>query len=92
MQKMNMDLFGYARAALIAALALGATSLHAAEEDPWEGVNRVVFRFNDAVDTYTLKPLAQGYQKVTPDGKGCMAAGTGPTGSVNTGSGSAVRL
>lgn len=67
MQKMNMDLFGYAKAALLAALALGATSLHAAEEDPWEGVNRVVFRFNDTVDTYTLKPLAQGYQKVTPD-------------------------
>ena len=31
-----------------------------------EGVNRAVFRFNDTVDTYTLKPLARGYQKVTP--------------------------
>ena len=39
----------------------------AAEEDPWEGVNRAVFRFNDTVDTYTLKPLAKGYQKVTPE-------------------------
>lgn len=67
MQKMNMDWFGYARAALLAVMALGVSPLHAAEEDPWEGVNRAVFRFNDTVDTYTLKPLAQGYQKVTPD-------------------------
>lgn len=40
---------------------------HAAQEDPFEPVNRVVFRFNDTLDTYALKPLAQGYQKVTPD-------------------------
>ncbi|TBU93561.1 MlaA family lipoprotein [Stutzerimonas kirkiae] len=38
-----------------------------AEEDPWEGFNRAVFRFNDTLDRYTLKPLAKGYQKVTPD-------------------------
>lgn len=67
MQKIDKDWFGYVRGALIALVALGAPSLHAAEEDPWEGVNRAVFRFNDTVDTYSLKPLAQGYQKVTPD-------------------------
>lgn len=38
----------------------------AAEQDPWESVNRPIFRFNDTVDTYALKPLAQGYRKVTP--------------------------
>jgi len=38
----------------------------AATEDPWESFNRPVFRFNDAVDTYALKPVAQGYRKVTP--------------------------
>ncbi|RMQ50063.1 VacJ-like lipoprotein [Pseudomonas cichorii] len=38
----------------------------AAEEDPWEGVNRAIFRFNDTVDTYTLKPIAQGYQYIAP--------------------------
>ncbi|WP_256930774.1 VacJ family lipoprotein [Pseudomonas sp. ABC1] len=43
-----------------------AVSAQAAEEDPWEGFNRVVFRFNDTLDRYTLKPLAKGYQKVTP--------------------------
>ncbi|MCW3150401.1 VacJ family lipoprotein [Stutzerimonas stutzeri] len=47
-------------------MALGAPVLQAAEEDPWEGFNRAVFRFNDTLDTYTLKPLAKGYQKVTP--------------------------
>lgn len=38
----------------------------ATEDDPWEGVNRVVFKFNDTLDTYALKPLAKGYQYVTP--------------------------
>ncbi len=36
-------------------------------EDPWETANRAVFRFNDAVDRWALKPIAQGYQAVTPD-------------------------
>ena len=55
------------KASFVATIAtLGAAPALAAEEDPWEGVNRAVFRFNDTVDTYTLKPLAQGYQKVTP--------------------------
>lgn len=58
---------GLIKGALVAALTmLGATSLQAAEDDPWEGVNRVVFRFNDTVDTYALKPVAEGYDKVTP--------------------------
>lgn len=46
---------------LLAPLAAGA-----AQEDPFEGFNRAVFRFNDTVDTYALKPLAQGYQAITP--------------------------
>ena len=36
------------------------------DEDPWEGVNRSIFAFNDTLDTYALKPLAQGYQFITP--------------------------
>ncbi|MGK9064892.1 MlaA family lipoprotein [Stutzerimonas chloritidismutans] len=68
MRSIGKEWFGYFRLTLVAALAmLGATSSFAAEEDPWEGVNRVVLRFNDTIDTYTLKPLAKGYQKVTPD-------------------------
>ena len=48
---------------LLTALPLAAS---AAEEDPWESINRPIFRFNDTLDTYALKPLAEGYQAVTP--------------------------
>lgn len=34
--------------------------------DPLQGFNRGVYRFNDAVDRAALKPVAQGYQKITP--------------------------
>ncbi|WP_144113023.1 VacJ family lipoprotein [Paraburkholderia sp. BCC1886] len=34
--------------------------------DPFEPVNRVVFRFNDGLDQYVAVPVAKGYQKVTP--------------------------
>ena len=38
----------------------------ASEDDPWESINRPIFTFNDTLDTYALKPLAQGYQAITP--------------------------
>lgn len=57
-----------ARIPACASLALAPTlSLAASEEDPWESINRPIFTFNDTLDTYALKPLAQGYQKVTPN-------------------------
>ena len=34
--------------------------------DPWEGLNRKTYAFNDALDRAVLKPVAQGYQRVTP--------------------------
>ncbi|MGB0733025.1 MAG: MlaA family lipoprotein [Pontibacterium sp.] len=37
------------------------------EIDPWEGFNRSVFKFNDGLDTYLLKPVTLGYKAVTPD-------------------------
>lgn len=49
-----------------ATLVLLPALAQAAEDDPWETFNRPMFRFNDTLDTYALKPLAQGYQKVTP--------------------------
>jgi len=49
-----------------ASLVLFPLVAQAGEEDPWEGINRAIFRFNDTLDTYALKPLAQGYQAVTP--------------------------
>lgn len=35
--------------------------------DPWEPVNRAVFRFNDTLDTYALRPVAKGYDWVMPE-------------------------
>lgn len=35
--------------------------------DPWQGFNRAMFTFNDTVDRWALKPLAQGYKFVMPD-------------------------
>ena len=37
------------------------------KEDPWEGFNRSMFTFNDAVDGAVLKPIAEGYKAVTPN-------------------------
>jgi phospholipid-binding lipoprotein MlaA len=55
-------------ALLLAWLATGCTAMtdRAEAYDPWEGLNRKTFAFNDALDRAVLKPLAQGYQKVTP--------------------------
>jgi phospholipid-binding lipoprotein MlaA len=34
--------------------------------DPWEGWNRRVFAFNDAIDGAVLRPVAEGYVRVVP--------------------------
>ncbi len=53
---------------LAAGLLLASTGSLAAEfNDPWEGMNRKVFVFNDTLDNYFLKPVAKGYLAVTPD-------------------------
>ncbi len=35
--------------------------------DPWEGFNRGIFAFNDVLDRFLLKPIAQAYDFVMPD-------------------------
>lgn len=35
--------------------------------DPWERFNRAVFAFNETLDEYVIRPVAQGYRKVTPE-------------------------
>ncbi|ARU88980.1 VacJ family lipoprotein [Pseudomonas sp. M30-35] len=53
--------------AACASVALLSGAVQASDEDdPWIGYNRAMFNINDTVDTYTLKPLAKGYQAVTP--------------------------
>jgi phospholipid-binding lipoprotein MlaA len=59
---------------LLAGCATHSTSAAGEEEqtavessiDPWEPVNRSIFRFNRSVDQATLKPVATGYEKVIP--------------------------
>ena len=34
--------------------------------DPFESYNRAAFEFNDSVDKYLLKPVAKGYDAITP--------------------------
>lgn len=54
-------------------LLLGGCSVTPAIEngernpDPWEGMNRSINAFNEELDLYVLKPVAQGYQTITPE-------------------------
>jgi len=43
-----------------------STSPNANPKDPYEGFNRGVYKFNDALDRTVLKPVAQGYNNVMP--------------------------
>src|SRR5438034_177729 len=40
---------------VVAGAALVPIAPHSADDDPWEDVKRVIYRFNDTLDTYTLK-------------------------------------
>ena len=57
---------------LIAFLILGLTQGCATVDgpadpkDPFESYNRAMYNFNDGVDQYVLKPVAQGYEAITP--------------------------
>ncbi|AOS77887.1 MULTISPECIES: MlaA family lipoprotein [Hydrogenophaga] len=55
-----------AAAAALALLAGCATGPDANPKDPLEPFNRGVYRFNDAVDTAVLKPVATAYVDITP--------------------------
>ena len=54
--------------ACVAALLLAGCATTGANDprDPWEGMNRKTFAFNEKLDEAVLKPVAQGYQKVVP--------------------------
>lgn len=45
----------------------GCAGKSAHKDDPWEGWNRGVYKFNKAVDTAIAKPVTLGYKAVTPD-------------------------
>ena len=52
--------------ALLACALMAGCATTRDNPDPWEGLNRKTYAFNDALDKAVLKPVAQGYQKVTP--------------------------
>ncbi len=63
----------FAIAVLVMASALlqgcastGAAGAAADPRDPWEGMNRKVYAFNDTVDTWVVRPVAQAYVDVVP--------------------------
>lgn len=39
----------------------------ALEYDPWQGVNRKIFTFNDRLDEWVLEPVAKGWDYVAPE-------------------------
>ena len=49
------------------ALSACASSPNANKEDPYEGFNRAVYGFNNGLDRFLIKPIAQGYHFVTPN-------------------------
>lgn len=49
----------------IAVLSLAAGCASGPPEDPWQGFNKPVFRFNEAADRYALRPIAKGWTFVT---------------------------
>ncbi len=55
-------------ALLFAALFSGCASVPGEKDprDPWESMNRTVFKFNEKADKAVLKPAAQAYRFVTP--------------------------
>jgi phospholipid-binding lipoprotein MlaA len=61
----KLRIAGLAGLALIAAGC--ATTNKTDPRDPWEGWNRNVQSFNDGLDDYVMKPVAKGYQAVTPE-------------------------
>ena len=60
-------------AALLATLLVFSAPAIADEDtagdprDPWEGYNRVIYTFNDGVDTLILKPAATAYDTLVPE-------------------------
>lgn len=54
---------------LLLSFNLGCTTLEGPKnpDDPFESFNRSMYAFNEQLDEYALKPLAKGYQAITPD-------------------------
>jgi len=61
-----MNVRGTSILILTGSLALAGCASNGDPRDPLEPANRAIHTFNDAVDRVALKPLATGYQAITP--------------------------
>lgn len=52
---------------VLACLGAAAEDPVSHPQDPWEGLNRKVFAFNETVDRLVLTPVTRGYRAVVPD-------------------------
>jgi len=54
---------------LLLGINAGCTTLEgpANPDDPFESFNRSMYSFNEKLDKYAMKPIAEGYQAITPD-------------------------
>ncbi len=66
-------MFNYQRLGTFALVVMASATLAACStsntteiSDPLEGMNRGIFKFNDAVDTAVLAPVAKGYRAAVP--------------------------
>ncbi|WP_327037037.1 MlaA family lipoprotein [Methyloterricola oryzae] len=70
MKKMTPNFRWYRCSAVALSLTMGlagcASNATHDPRDPWEGWNRNVQSFNDSLDDYFMKPIAKGYQVITP--------------------------
>lgn len=68
MKPMSLRLCRLSLLLLLSALFSGCASTAQPRDahDPFEGLNRKVYKFNEKVDKYLMKPVAKGYDKVMP--------------------------
>lgn len=57
----------YALTLLLSCAVVAPASAGDDNPDPWEGMNRAIFAFNDVLDRLLLKPLAIGYHTYVPE-------------------------
>jgi phospholipid-binding lipoprotein MlaA len=54
------------KSVLLIAVLCGLSGCATTNKDPLEGVNRGIYKFNDVVDQYAMKPVAKAYKAVAP--------------------------
>jgi phospholipid-binding lipoprotein MlaA len=66
-KRITLCLFLSLLTGLIGCATTKESSSTAQKDDPYENINREVYHFNDKVDDYVAKPVADAYKFITPD-------------------------